>query len=94
MGALQRPALLAIEVDGQLDGGGTAMGRRVKLPWGGTDFDFNALNSDGLELMRRSIVWAAAPVRVAAVRITLQLGSDPSGRVETEVQLLNLPEAQ
>ena len=86
--------LIAIEVGGGLFGGGQAPARRVSMPWGDRDFDFNTVNTDGLILMLRAIVWAAAPVGVSAVRITLQLGSDPSGRVETQVQLLNVPGEQ
>ena len=50
------------------------------------------VDADGQTLMRRAVVWAAAPVGISGVKITLQVGSDPSGRVETQVQLLNLPE--
>ena len=66
----------------------------MKLPWGRQVFDINSLNTDGKTIMRRSIMWAAAPVGISGVRITLQVGSDPSSRVETQVQLLNLPEKQ
>ena len=90
MGALRRPALAAIEVGRGLYGGGTANGRRVKLPWGGSDLDFKSLNDDGLTLMRRSIVWAAAPVAYTGVRIVLKPTEAPE-RLRTEVQILNMP---
>jgi hypothetical protein len=87
------PELAVLDVGAAQYGGGTAKGRRVKLPWGRTfGFDINSLNTDGETIMRRAIVWVAAPVGISGVKITLQIGSDPSGRVETQVQLLNLPE--
>ena len=89
--------LLVIEADCELYGGGNAAARRVKLPWGGFHgggFDFNELSDDGLTLMQRSIVWAATPVGVGSVKITLQIGSDADSRVETQVQLLNVPEVE
>ena len=70
------------------------MARRVKLPWAAGAFDFSALNSNALLIMRRSIVWAAAPIGVARVRITLQVGSASSGRVVTQTRTLNLPEVE
>jgi prepilin-type N-terminal cleavage/methylation domain-containing protein len=85
--------LIAIELDGALSDGGMAPSRRVSLPWGDRTFDFGGLTKDGLTLMRRAIVWAAAPVVYSSVHITLQIGADASGRVETQVRLLNLPEA-
>ncbi len=89
------PELAVLDVGAEQYGGGTAKGRRVKLPWGGMNvFDTNSLNSNGETITRRSIVWAAARVGVASVRITLQVGSNLSGRVDTQVQLLNLPEVQ
>ncbi len=85
------PFLMAIEAGGRLSNAQTAAARRVKLPWGGSGFDFTTLNADGLQLMRRSIEWAAAPVGVGGVQMTLQLGSDTSGRIEMETRLLNAP---
>ena len=87
--------LAVVDVGGTLRDGSQAPGRRVKLPWGNTGgFDFSRLNADGLTMMRRSIVWAAAPVGVGGVKITLQVGSHASGRIEMQVQLLNVPEVQ
>jgi hypothetical protein len=48
-----------IETGGVLFDTGTAAGRRVKLPWGGNDFDINSLTADGLNIMRRAIEWGA-----------------------------------
>ena len=54
------PALGTLEPGDVLEaGGGTAAARRVLLPWGGTDFDFDSLNEDGKTIMRRAMEWAA-----------------------------------
>jgi len=85
--------LVTVEYGGGLYGGGQAAARRVRLPWGNSGgFDFSELNSDGLELMRRSIVWAAAPIAYTSVRIALQPSADSAGRVETQTRILNAPE--
>ncbi|MCX5659910.1 MAG: hypothetical protein NTW19_09335 [Planctomycetota bacterium] len=55
---LSTPAMLAIETSGSLTSG-TAAGRRLLLPWGGTAFDFSSLNSAGQTLLKRSLEWAA-----------------------------------
>lgn len=52
--------LVVLEKKAAISGGGNAAGRRVGLPWGGSTFDFNTLNSNGKTLMRRAIEWAAA----------------------------------
>jgi hypothetical protein len=57
-GAGGPPALAVVDMGGALYGGGTAAGRRAKLPWGGSDFDINALTADGKTLMRRALEWA------------------------------------
>ncbi|MBX3426909.1 MAG: LamG domain-containing protein, partial [Pirellulales bacterium] len=49
-----------IEVGGALAGGGTAAGRRVRLPWGGDSFNWSALNSNGLKIAQQAIAWAGA----------------------------------
>ncbi len=93
-GASSDPVLVVVDVGGELLNGATAAARRVKLPWGPSPFDFNMLNDAGQTLLHRAIIWAAAPVGVSAVKVTLQVGSDASGRVETQVQLLNSPAAE
>ena len=50
-----------IDQGAALYGGGTAAGRRVKLPWGGNDFDINSLTADGQTIMKRAIEWARGP---------------------------------
>ncbi len=86
------PTTVVIEVGAELWGGGQAGARRVGLLWGYTDFDVNGLTDVGHRLVRRAIVWAAAPVGISSIRITLQLDADASSRLQTQVQLVNLPE--
>lgn len=53
------PALVVLERRNKLIDDSRATGRRVRLPWGGSSFDFTALNTDGRLLMRRAVEWAA-----------------------------------
>jgi hypothetical protein len=50
--------LCVIEKGGSLAGGGTAAGRRVRLPWGGDGFSWSSLNSNGLKIAQQAIDWA------------------------------------
>ena len=59
LGPQYNTSFVTLESGAELWGGGTAAGRRVQMPWGDGTFDIEALNSDGLTLMRRSIEWAA-----------------------------------
>lgn len=86
------PAALAIERGGVLVLG-TAAGRRVTVPSGTTSFDYGTLSSDGGRLERNAILWAATPLVVTGVRSNIQIGTDATGRVRSEVRLLNQPEA-
>lgn len=45
---------------------GTAAGRRLFLPWGGSAFDFTSLNTAGQALLKRSLEWAAQSPAVGA----------------------------
>ncbi len=47
-----------IDTGGALAGGGTAAGRRVRLPWGGDSFSWSALNTSGLKIAQQAIQWA------------------------------------
>lgn len=47
-----------IDVGGALAGGGTAAGRRVRMPWGGDSFNWSALNANGLKIAQQAIAWA------------------------------------
>ena len=51
--------LAVVEQGEALWGGGSAAGRRVQLPWGGSSFEFGFVNDDGKTIMQRAIVWAA-----------------------------------
>ncbi|MDX1516740.1 MAG: hypothetical protein R3288_07865, partial [Woeseiaceae bacterium] len=42
-----------------LYGGGTAAGRRVQLPWGGSGFDPGNLGVNGLTILKRALEWGA-----------------------------------
>jgi len=56
-------------------------GRRVKLPWGDTDwgFDVNSLSADGQNILKRSLEWlAGADVEVGTTYAVLMVVSDPS----------------
>lgn len=55
---LSTSGMLAIETGANLTSG-TAAGRRLLLPWGGSAFDFTSLNAAGQTLLRRSLEWAA-----------------------------------
>jgi prepilin-type N-terminal cleavage/methylation domain-containing protein len=83
---------VVLDAGAELYAGGRALRRRVGLAWGTNTFDFSLVNDTGARYMRQAIAWAAAPAAIGTVRITLQVGSDPGDRVETEVQLLNKPE--
>lgn len=53
------PALIIVESGSALQSG-SAAGRRVFLPWATNALDFGALNTSGLNLLKRCIDWAAA----------------------------------
>src|SRR5262249_46566429 len=42
-----------------VSGNSTASGRRVRLCWGGDSFTTSSLNSNGLTIFQRALVWAA-----------------------------------
>ncbi len=91
-----KAALLTIELNDRLNDGQLANARRVKLPWGGDyffeHFKMVHLNDEAHTILRRAIVWAAAPVVYDAVHVTLQTTDDPASRAESDIQLLNQPE--
>ncbi len=53
------PALIVIDTGGALYGGGTAVARRVHLPWGCSAFDVDLLTDDGKTILKRSLEWAS-----------------------------------
>ncbi len=48
-----------MEQGAALAGGGTAAGRRVRLPWGGDNFNWSSLNANGQKIAQQAIAWAA-----------------------------------
>lgn len=58
-GTQYRASLLAMDTGAEMQDGAPAPGRRVNLPWGGSAFDFDALNNDGLTIMQKAVEWAA-----------------------------------
>ncbi len=88
------PALVVVDGDGDLYGGGQAVARRVTLPWGEPgSFGFSSLNSDAHNLLRRALAWAAAPVVYTTVRVSLESDGDATNDESIEVDLLNRPSA-
>lgn len=57
--SIHNPTLATVNTGDELSDGLPAAGRRVQLPWGLTDFDFNGLNDDGRTIMKRALDWAA-----------------------------------
>ncbi len=55
-----KPALIVVEKGDMLMTSLMAPGRRVRLPWGNHSIDFNTINANGLEIMKRAVGWAAA----------------------------------
>jgi len=82
-----------VEKGDTLVGAGPAAGRRVHLPWGASGFDVTSLNSNGLEIMRRSIEWAGEATLVRSVRVQISGVENSAQTVERCVWLVNHPEA-
>jgi hypothetical protein len=55
-------ALCVVEMNGKLNDGTRAAGRRVQMPWGGSTFDFNSLTPDGIILLSRALAWSGGVV--------------------------------
>lgn len=53
-----REVLVTVDAGQRLLGSETAAGRRALLPWGASFFDFAQLNSDGLTIFQRALLWA------------------------------------
>ncbi len=84
-------SLLVIDTGGEMISGAMARARRVCLPWSGFNgFDFNNVATAGLTIMRRAIVWAAAPTVYTGAQIDLQLNG-VSETARSQVQILNRP---
>ena len=90
------PSLVVLEAGAARHDGNAAAGRRVKLPWGGTPFSHYApasLTADAWSITQESLAWASVRSVYTSVHIHLQIGSNSEAAVETQVQLLNAPEA-
>lgn len=73
---------------------GPVEGRRVKLPWALWPVDIDLLTPQGQMILRRSLVWAAAPVCYARASIVVRCGADVAGEIRIDTQLLNLPRVE
>lgn len=60
LGTNSNPALFVFDVGAQLYDGSSAQGRRVAMPFGASNFDFDQLTDDGETLVQRALEWAAA----------------------------------
>lgn len=86
------PALVLIDDGAMMSDGRAARARRVAMPWGGDAlglFSYQALNGRARTLLKRSLVWAAAPkvYDTVSVRLTAGMGTG----AEITVDLLNQP---
>lgn len=91
-GVTTDPVLMALDVGGAMHNSQKARGRRVALPWGGstlTPLVFSQMTSDGQWLLKRTIVWAAAPVVHQSVSVGIRAGRAVEG--QRVVRLLNEP---
>jgi hypothetical protein len=84
--------LVLLECGAKLYTNQPARARRVVLPWGGTLFNpcpFSDLTSDARTILKRSLVWAAAPPLYDRVQVGLTVGTAPPAAMQ--VELLNHP---
>ena len=83
-----KPSLAVAEFGAEVLNGHAAA-RRVKLPWARSGMNIENLNDDGRAILRRSLVWAAAPVCFSEVVIELTVGDVT---VRGRAPLLNTPQ--
>lgn len=94
-----KPAFALLATGKILEGGGTAAGRRVQLPWAGEYFDINLLTPEGQTIMRRAIEWASGlgadggPIPLANFGYETQFATNvpESAKVQIATQVV-LPE--
>lgn len=77
-----------IDTGGALAGGGTAAGRRVRMPWGGDGFTWSALNSNGLLIAQQAITWAVGVVNPLQLNLKL---NEASGTTASDSSTYNRP---
>lgn len=86
------PVLVVLDLGATMHNGQMARARRVEMPWGGSTLvplSFASLSSDGTWLLKRSLVWAAAPVVYSRVSVSLTTGR--TNAVTRTIDLLNQP---
>ncbi|MGB5247948.1 MAG: hypothetical protein WBN34_15460, partial [Woeseia sp.] len=57
------PMLVALEASGTRHDALPSAGRRVQLPWGGSNFQLSNLRPDGREVLHRALRWGLQPAR-------------------------------
>jgi Tfp pilus assembly protein PilX len=82
-GANYKDGLALLDTGADLHDGGTAAGRRAQLPWGGSGFNFSALNDNGKTIMQRAIEWAEGGSG-SSILIGHWMLDDASGTVATD----------
>ncbi|MCP5092993.1 MAG: DNRLRE domain-containing protein, partial [Gammaproteobacteria bacterium] len=85
-------SLAALDGGAALSGGGSAAGRRVILPWGGSDMDVGFLNADGLTVFRRALEWGAGAGCGSSISLLLVV-SDAGSPSSQEAARQNLMES-
>lgn len=75
--------IVTLDAGAAMVGGGNAAGRRVQLPWGGSGFDPNNLNADGLTLLKRAIDWGAG-AGGTALEIQVTDGNDDAEQLTSD----------
>lgn len=91
-GGSTAPSLAIIEIGAKLSDGNLARGRRVALPWGGdllNPMSPSQLTADAMTILKRSLVWAAAPPVYQSATVSLTAGTAPAAR--TRVEFVNTP---
>lgn len=87
-----RPMIMALEAGGLTWNSVVARSRRVTMPWGGSFLNplaFASLSPESKQLLKRALVWAAAPSVYTRMRVTLKAGTAP--QAERLIDLLNQP---
>ena len=86
------PALAVIDISRTQSDSQIAAARRVVLPWGGSllnPFAFTGLKAGPRTILKRALVWAAAPPVYDRIRVTLTAGTAPTGAID--IELFNQP---
>ncbi len=84
--------LAVLEINARQHNNTHTRGRRVALPWGGmllNPIAFANLRSDARTILKRSLVWAAAPPVYS--RISLDIATPNFSSTEMQVDLVNQP---